>query len=72
MAEFWHLEEGKNDKVYTSEEKICKLHFDSNVGRSEDKQFMVVLPFKGNMNLVNLYDMTLRRMLRVRKAVSIR
>lgn len=63
IAEFWHLEEIKNDESCTLEEKMCKRHFDLNVKRDEDGRFTVVLPFRDTVKLGKSYDVALLRFL---------
>lgn len=62
MEKFWEIED-LGDKRYLSKgEEACEQHFQQNIQRKSSGQYMVRLPFKGDVNSLGpSYDLARRR-----------
>ncbi|XP_067217199.1 uncharacterized protein [Linepithema humile] len=46
LARFWEIEEIKDSRVLSDEEKECEIYFSKNTYRNKDGRFVVTIPFK--------------------------
>lgn len=63
VQQFWRVEDYRQTKPYTMEEKNCQQYFERNVTRNESGRFIVHLPFRGNVSkLGKSYDIAKSRL----------
>ncbi|KAF2898885.1 hypothetical protein ILUMI_07290 [Ignelater luminosus] len=71
LARFWELEECSSSRPLSEEEIACEAHFVKHTKRTEDRRFVVAIPFKDTLEkLGDSHTQAVRRFLSLERKLQ--